>query len=639
MTLRYRILLTLLPLLALLAVIGAAAAVLLYRLGGSIDLILKENYTSVVAMERLNESLERIDSSFQFALAGEEKKAREQYDRNWLPYDAALQTEEQNITLPGEQELADKLTALTTQYHRQGTDYYSHPAGDAARRQLYFGDGSQPGLLQTFQQIKDVSGQIRKINQDNMVDASHQSRKLADDSLFWFGVGMAVAVVLAFVLAFHTIRTILRPIQAVTHSALAIGAGNLDQVVPVTSRDELGQLAGAFNTMGRQLRLYRQTGYSRLLRAQRTSQATVDSFPDPVVVLDSERRLEMANPAARRLLGVAPPSADAQVLVPWQPPEALKAPLDNAMSRRGDYLPEGFESAVTISCDGRPRMFLPRILAIRDPQENILGAAILLQDVTRFQLLDQVKSNLVATVSHELKTPLTSIGLAVHLLLEEAAGPLTPKQTELLIDARENSERLLATINNLLDLTRFEGGHQRLDRRAQPPAELLEAAANVVRPRVEDKQIAIEVRAADTLPLVDVDVPRFAHALDNLVDNAITYTRPGGRIVLSAAALGSNVTLTVSDTGVGIPAEHLPRVFERFFQVPGRNEGRSEGRGTGLGLAIVREIVTAHGGTITCESELGAGTKFTITLPAANGQAAKNDEYRTNEATGHRLQA
>ncbi len=291
-------------------------------------------------------------------------------------------------------------------------------------------------------------------------------------------------------------------------------------------------------------------------------------------------------------------------------------------------MPEGFESAVTISCDGRPRLFLPRILAIRDPQENILGAAILLQDVTRFQLLDQVKSNLVATVSHELKTPLTSIGLAVHLLLEEAAGPLTPKQTELLIDARENSERLLATINNLLDLTRFEGERQRLDRQPRPPAELLQATANIVRPRVEDKQITIEVHADDSLPLVDVDVPRFAHALDNLVDNAITYTRPGGRIMLSAAAAGPNVTLTVADTGVGIPAEHLPRVFERFFQVPGRNEGH----GTGLGLAIVREIVAAHGGTITCESAVGRGTKFTITLPASNGQAAKNDERMRLEA-------
>jgi signal transduction histidine kinase len=304
------------------------------------------------------------------------------------------------------------------------------------------------------------------------------------------------------------------------------------------------------------------------------------------------------------------------------------------MSRRGDYLPEGFNSAVTIPCDGRPRRYLPRIMAIRDPQENVLGAAVLLQDVTRFQLLDEVKNNLVATVSHELKTPLTSIGLAVHLLLEEAAGPLTPKQTELLIDARENSERLLATINNLLDLTRFEGGRQRLDLRVQSPADLLHAAANVVRPRVEDKQITIKVDAPDGLPMVEVDVPRFSHALDNLVDNAITYTPCGGRIVLAAEAVGSTVRLSVSDTGVGIPAEHLPRLFERFFQVP----GRSGGRGTGLGLAIVREIVTAHGGTIACESQPGAGTRFTIALPASTGQAIAAPDSAVQHTNGARPQ-
>jgi len=172
-----------------------------------------------------------------------------------------------------------------------------------------------------------------------------------------------------------------------------------------------------------------------------------------------------------------------------------------------------------------------------------------------------------------------------------------------------------------------------------PPAELLEAAANVVRPRVEDKQIAIEVRAADTLPLVDVDVPRFAHALDNLVDNAITYTRPGGRIVLSAASPG----LRTSRSRCPTPEWEFRRSICRasssgFFKFPAETKDVAKGAARGS-LGDRARDRHCHGGTITCESELGAGTKFTITLPAANGQAAKNDEYRTNEATGHRLQA
>src|SRR5207302_5188749 len=156
---------------------------------------------------------------------------------------------------------------------------------------------------------------------------------------------------------------------------------------------------------------------------------------------------------------------------------------------------------------------LPRVLTIRDPYGNALGAAVLLQDVTRLRLLDQVKSNLVATASHELKTPLTSIRLAVHLLLEEEIGPLTPKQTELLLDARENSERLLAMVNNLLDLARLEQGWRQLDVRPESPDSLLQTAADAVRPRAEDKRVEIALSVPQGLPAVAADRSRLGHAL------------------------------------------------------------------------------------------------------------------------------
>jgi PAS domain S-box-containing protein len=380
--------------------------------------------------------------------------------------------------------------------------------------------------------------------------------------------------------------------------------------------------------MARQLRHYRQTDYSRLLRAQRTSQATIDSFPDPVLVVDGEGLVEMANPAAQRLLGVAGKKPEQSAPAVWQPPEPLREPLREAVQNQRPYLPEEFDRAVTLRLDGQDRSLLPRILPIRDPYGFTLGAAVLLEDVTRFRLLDQVKSDLVATASHELKTPLTSVRLALHLLLEEAVGPLTPKQTELLLDARDNAERLLAMVNNLLDLARLEQGREHLQLRPEPPRAVLQAAAEAVRPRAEDKGISVTVEAPDDLPLVAVDDQRLGHALGNLLDNAVAYTERGGRITLSAAAEGDGVTLAVADTGLGIPPEHLPHVFERFFRIPGRGPGG----GTGLGLAIVREIVTAHGGTIACASQPGQGTVFRITLPArANDECrSPNDERMTN---------
>jgi signal transduction histidine kinase len=250
-----------------------------------------------------------------------------------------------------------------------------------------------------------------------------------------------------------------------------------------------------------------------------------------------------------------------------------------------------------------------------------------LQDVTRLRLLDQIKGDLVATASHELKTPLTSIRLAVHLLLEETTGPLTPKQTELLQDARENSERLLAMVNNLLDLARLEQGWRQLDVQSVSPGSLLREAVDAIEVRAQDKNVDIRIKLPDELPPVAVDKERIGHAVRNLLDNALTYTDTGGRITLSAESIDDSVIFSVTDTGVGISPQFVPRIFEKFFRVP----GQSRGRGTGLGLAIVHEIVVGHGGTICCESQPGVGTTFRIRLPMARSDIDQNENNKSGE--------
>jgi signal transduction histidine kinase/HAMP domain-containing protein len=613
-SLRQRILLTIVPLLVIVAVLGSAGVALLLRLGNSAGAIMRENYDSVIAMQHLNEALERIDSSFQFTLNGRHdadllNRAKLQYDRNWTAYLEALEIEQHNITIEGEDKLVRRLEQLTELYRSRGDEFFSKSADEQAQQEAYF--GKHDGLLENFSEIKTVSGAILDLNQNNMEHASQEARRIAGHSLSWFIAGLAVAIVVAASSTRYITRTILRPMQAMRLAAKGISEGNLDQVVPYQAADELGQLAQAFNTMAHHLRDYRQSQSAQLLRAQQTIQATIDSFPDPVVVIDFEGAVEMANPAARQLLGVVPRQKNHPGTGIWQPPEPLAAPLDEALRGERDYLPEGFDKVILMGTGGRERAVLPRILTIRDPYGSALGAAVVLQDVTRLRLLDQVKSNLVATASHELKTPLTSVRLAVHLLLEESVGPLNPKQVELLLDARENSERLLAMVNNLLDLARLEQGSQQLDVHPASVDSLLTAAAEAVRPRADDKGIELLVQVPPGLAPIAVDASRLGHALGNLLHNAVTYTDRGGRITLAAATDRDSIILSVADTGIGIPPEYVPHVFEKFFRVP----GQTRDAGTGLGLAIVHEIVTAHGGAVTCESRVGEGTTFSIRLP------------------------
>ncbi len=607
LTLRTKLLIGVMPLLAVVVGLGLWAITLFSRLGNNIDVILRENYRSVLAAQGMKEALERMDSAQWFAIGGEEGPARSQYRANRDEFAKKLRVEQSNVTLPGEQEMADDLAALDARYVVLADRFFALPPGDReGRTRFYFRE-----ILPTFDAIRRRADDVREINQRNMEDENNRARATAGTSSRLMLIGMVGAVAVASAIAAVMSRAILGPIRAVTIGARAMAAGDLDQVVPATTRDELGELASAFNVMARTIREYRQAGTARLIRARRTAQATIDSFPDPVIVVDPAGLVERANPAARRILGVAP-SDDP---VPWSPPAQVRGPLAEVLGGQVDRPPIGLEQALIYRDDGQERSFLPHVLAILDEDRAPLGAAVVFTEVTRFRLLDQLKSDMVSTVSHELKTPLTGVQMTVHLLLEEVVGPLNAKQVELLLGARQDSDRLLAIIDDLLDLTRIEQGRVRLDRRPEAPADLVAGAIDRAASRAGDAGVGLRGAVTFGLPPAAVDRERIEHVFDNLIGNALAHTPKGGSVKLSAEARGDSLAFAVEDTGEGIAPEHLARIFEKFYRVPG---SKSTG-GAGLGLAIAREIVEAHGGQVEARSEPGRGTTFTFTLPAEVG--------------------
>ena len=277
----------------------------------------------------------------------------------------------------------------------------------------------------------------------------------------------------------------------------------------------------------------------------------------------------------------------------------------------GPWQPKGYEEAVRLDLADGARWLLPRATPLHSEAGAVTGVAIVLQDVSRLMRVDELKNDLVATVAHEFRTPLTSLRMAIHLCVEEAAGPLTDKQADLLLAARQDCERLQGIVDDLLDLSRIQGGRMELLRRPVPARALLEEAVAAARDAAAGAGLHLFVRGAVD-DEVAADAERVALVLSNLVSNAIRHTAAGGEIVLEASRAGRQVRFAVRDSGEGIPREYLERVFDRFFRVPGRPAG-----GVGLGLYLVREIVQAHGGEVGVESEPGKGSTFWFTLPLA----------------------
>ena len=259
--------------------------------------------------------------------------------------------------------------------------------------------------------------------------------------------------------------------------------------------------------------------------------------------------------------------------------------------------------------DDRERFLLPRVIGLR---EGGAGAVVILHDVTRFRLLDDVKTNLVATVSHELKTPLTSIRMAVHLLLEERIGALNSKQTELLLASRDDAERLLDLINNLLDLARLESGAAVSERRTTRPEDLVRHATADARDLLSVSGLKIVTQIDAPLPPVAVSADQISHVFSNLISNAAKHSPPGEEITVAARAEegGRVVRFSVVDNGPGVPPAERERIFEKFYRLAGEPR-----EGAGLGLAICREIVRAHDGRIDVVTGPGGrGSEFFFIL-------------------------
>jgi signal transduction histidine kinase len=372
--------------------------------------------------------------------------------------------------------------------------------------------------------------------------------------------------------------------------------------------------------MAASLREFRRSGQAKIFRIQQSMQQAFNNLPDVIAIVNPEGEMEVVTEAARDAFGLKPNARIYDLPYRWMITlfeETFKG------GRGGDSKEE--PGVIQQFVRGEERFYRPRAVPILDSEKQPAGVILILRDVTQQLQQDEMKKGAISTVSHQLKTPLTSIRMAIHLLLEGKIGGLTPKQEDLLLAAREDADRLHTILEELLDISRIESGKARMDFRALSPHTLVLEAVEPFRSVAVDRGVTLSVDLPDDLPEVWVDMTRITHVFANLLSNAVKYTPAGGKVGVSAQAEEEFVCFKVTDTGIGIPDQYLPHIFEPFFRAP----NQTAETGAGLGLAITKEIVIAHGGNVLVESREGAGSTFSFTVKRADKGKGKLETQNT----------
>ena len=618
MSLRTKLLLGYLIFVAAIVVLGGWSALRLREMGGVSRRIISNNYDSVVAAQEMKESLERQDSAALFVLLGAREKAMIQLREHRLRFDTNFQKAKNNITEVGEPEAIEAIRRDRDAYYQMFDAFMAEVnATDSSRRQgiarseeLSERDEYFTRLEPQFNKLRAECEHLLQLNQRAMLAKSEAAAGVAQ---LWFYRTLLIAGVLVAAglwLAFFLANRIVEPLRQLTATTARMAAGDLDARVTVNSGDEVGVLAAEYNRMAERIRGLRSSDMGKLLVAQQTTEAAIDSLYDPVIVTDGEGCVTKLNPAAEEIFGSEKENAGKHVGEVARDARIAGA-VSEALESQRPVAGEGMASVLPLAVDGSERAFRVRTTPMRDNRNRLLGAVTLLEDITHLREIDRLKSEFIATASHELRTPLTSVQMGVHLLLEGALGELTDKQNEVLLACRQDCERLDKLMRDLLDLSRIEAGESQPQLATVSARDLLTTAVKELRPQVEAKGLEVRVEAPVDLPPVKVDRLQIERVIGNLVINALRHTKQGG-IRISAELRDGNVAVSVCDTGSGIPGEYLPHIFDKFVQVPDAPTG-----GAGLGLTISKSIVEANGGQISVQSEVGRGTTFTFSLPLA----------------------
>lgn len=533
----------------------------IHQLKKDARLILEDNYETLVYSNNMLSLMDRVP--FDSAVLRE--------------FNDNLVKQEANITEQGE---ASATAAVRNIFEQLRHDPNNDSLQSIIRRKIY--------------QINTANQQA--IFRKNTL-AESNARRFSNFTMIIFGF----LALIAFTLAVNFPGIISEPVKTLSDGIKAIVNKDYSKRIRISQHDEFGELAQAFNSMAEKLDEYEHSNLAKIKFEKSRIDTIINQMNDGIIGLDENRNLLFLNKVAEKLLGLR----EVEIMGQYAPDIAVNNDLMRSLLKTDSPAKE-----LKIFADQKESYFHLDILNVTN-SEKVIGQVIVLRNITPFHELNEAKTNFIATISHELKTPIASIKMSAQLLTDTRVGEVNREQEELVKSIADDANRLLKITSELLNISQVETGHIQLKIEPVYPDIIIDNATNTVSALAQQKNIAIRIHNNTHTHKIMTDPEKTAWVLTNFLTNAVKYSPEDGEIELTTTVRNNSIAFSVADHGRGIEEKYLSRIFDRYFKVP----GTPEKVGTGLGLSISREFIEAQGGQIWVDSTLGEGSTFGFTLP------------------------
>lgn len=613
-TLKGKVSVVYLGLVVLIAIVGITAVLNLFNLSGAINGLMIANYKSISAASMMLEAIERQDSAVLIYINVDSQKGKELFSSNTEEFLKWYNVDANNITEVGESELIDKLNTSYSNYVKLFIDLQGIYSKYGAEKANEFYDKE---MLPDFNNTKEELKRLSLLNEKAMFKGKDTATKNAKNSMYLvLGISL-FAIIGGFAVSRFFTNRFLMPITLLTKTMKLVKAGDLNQQADIDTQDEFSELSAEFNNMTKRLQQYEKSTLGILLAEKNKSVAIVKSISNPLIVLDTDYRIILMNDAFEMIFNIKEEELTNKHFLEGIRNGEIFDFISNTFKSEG----ETDQKTFLIRANNVDYYFNVIITAVKDNNANLSGMIVIFQNVTQLKELEKIRTDFIGTISHEFKTPLTSIMMGTDVLIDERMGLLNDDQKQFINAIREDGDRLTKLVNDLLELTRIESGKAMFKLQEYAIDDIIECAVKPFYQLAQYQDKTLYFSCDDEIPHVIADFEKIVWVLNNLISNALKYTNAGDEISVIAVEKENMIYVTVKDTGTGIPKEYLDKIFEKFVQV---KDADFEVRGTGLGLAVVKEIIEVHHGKIRCESELDVGSSFTFTLNIVENKGQLN---------------